>query len=128
MTTAFWCLFVIVVLPFVLAGVGGYYRIGQFGKADNNDPRAQAAQLEGAGARAYAAQANAWEALALFTPAVLVSHLAGVPASESAPWAIAFVVARLLHPVFYIMDLAPARSLSFLVGFVCVVALFVKSA
>ena len=128
MTTAFWCLLVIVVLPFVLAGIGGYFRGQQFGKADNNNPRAQAAQLEGTGARVYAAQANAWEALAMFTPAVLVAHLAGVPNSESAPWAMAFVVARLLHPAFYIMDIAIARSLAFLVGFVCVIALFVKAA
>lgn len=128
MTTPFWCLFAVIIIPIVLSGVGGYFRGKQFGSADNNQPRAQASQLEGAGARAYAAQANAWEALSMFTAAVLVAHLAGVPETEATPWAIAFVVARVLHPIFYIRDLAPARSLSFLVGMVCVVALFVKAA
>lgn len=128
MTTPFWCLLAVIIIPLVLAGVGGYFRGKQFGSADNNHPRAQAAQLEGAGARAYAAQANAWEALPMFIAAVLVAHLAGVPESEATPWAVAFVVVRVLHPIFYIRDLAPARSLSFLVGVVCVVALFVKAA
>lgn len=128
MTTPFWCLFVVVLIPFVLAAVGGYFRGQQFGQADNKNPRLQAAQLEGAGARAYAAQENAWEALAMFTAAVLVAHLSGVPSSEAAPWTIAFVAARIFHPIFYIMDIEKLRSLSFLVGFVCIIGLFVKAA
>jgi uncharacterized MAPEG superfamily protein len=128
MTTPFWCLLAAVLLPILIAFSGSFYRAKQFGSADNNNPRAQAQKLEGAGARAYAAQANAWEALAMFTVAVLVSHLAGVPESEAAPWAIAFVIARVLHPIFYIRDLAPLRSASFLVGMVCIIALFVKAA
>ena len=50
-----------------LAGVGGYFRQANLGAVDNENPRTQAALLEGAGARAYAAQANAWEAVALFS-------------------------------------------------------------
>jgi uncharacterized MAPEG superfamily protein len=128
MTTPFWCLFVVVLIPYVLAGVGGYFRGKAFGEADNKNPRAQAARLEGPGAHAYAAQANAWEATAVFTAAVFTAHAAGVPAASAAPWTIAFVVARVLHPVFYLMDQDKLRSLSFLAGFVCVIALFVKAA
>lgn len=128
MTTPFWCLLVVVFLPYVLAGVGGYLRGKEFGIADNKNPRAQAAQLQGTGARAYAAQANAWEATTVFTAAVVVAHLAGVPAASAAPWTIAFVVARVAHPVFYILDQEKLRSFSFLAGFVCVIALFVKAA
>ncbi len=128
MTTPFWCLFVVVLLPYVLAGVGGYFRGKEFGDADNKNPRAQAARLEGTGARAYAAQANAWEATAVFTAAVFTAHLAGVPEASAAPWTIAFVVARVLHPTFYILDQDKLRSVAFLAGFVCVIALFVKAA
>jgi len=128
MTTPFWCLLVVVFLPFVLAMVGGYYRGQQSGGGDNKNPRVQAARLEGAGARAYAAQANAWEALAMFTAAVMVAHLTGVPPAEAAPWAIGFVVARLLHPIFYIIDQDKLRSGSFMLGLVCIIALFVKAA
>ena len=128
MTTPFWCLVVVVFIPYALAGTGGYFRGKAFGTADNKDPRAQAAKLEGTGSRAYAAQANAWEATAVFTAAVVTAHVAGVAPESAAPWTITFVVARILHPIFYIMDQDKLRSLSFLAGFVCVIALFVKAA
>ena len=113
MTTPFWCLFAIVLLPFILSFAGAYYRGKECGSTDNAHPRAQIAKLDGQGvaARAYAAQANAWEALAMFSAAVFVSHLAGVPASEASPWAIAFVVVRVLHAVCYIRGLATPRSI-----------------
>ena len=57
-------LFVGALLPIALSWVGGYYRMQQFGSVDNKHPRVQSAGLEGAGARAVAAQSNAWEALA----------------------------------------------------------------
>ena len=50
---------IVALLPYVLAGVGGYFRRTNLGTVDNDNPRGQAALLEGAGARAYAAQANA---------------------------------------------------------------------
>jgi uncharacterized MAPEG superfamily protein len=128
MTIPFWCLVIIVFVPIVLAGLGVRYRGQEFGTADNKHPRLQAQQLTGVGARAYAAQANAWEALAMFSVAVLVSHLAGVTAAEAAPWTIGFVVVRLLHAVFYITDQDKLRSGAFLVGMVCIVALIVKAA
>ena len=128
MTTPFWCLLVVVFIPLVLAAIAGYHRGQQFDVADNKNPRAQAAQLQGTGARAYAAQANAWEALMMFTAAVMIAHLAGVPASEAAPWTIGFVVARLLHATFYIIDQDKLRSASFLLGLVCIITLFVKAA
>ncbi len=128
MTTPFWCIAAVLLLPLLLAFTGGYYRGKAFGTADNKNPRAQAAKLEGPGARAYAAQANAWEAAILFSAAVLTTHAAGLPADAAAPWTIAFVVFRVLHGVFYIQDIDKARSLAFLGGVVCIVALFVKAA
>lgn len=128
MTVPFWCLVVVMFMPFLLAGAGGYFRGQAFGTADNKEPRIQAAKLEGTGARAYAAQANAWEALGMFAPAVLIAHAAGVPPASAAPWAIAFVVFRVLHAFFYIQDIDKARSAAFLGGLVCIIALIVKAA
>lgn len=128
MTTPFWCLMIVVFIPIVLAWVGGYYRTQQFGTLDNKTPRDQAARLEGAGARAAAAQANAWEALPMFTAAVLVAHLSGVPPETAAPFAIGFVVTRILHAAFYLADLDKARSAVFIAGMGCLVMLFVKAA
>lgn len=128
MATPLWCLFAVTLIPVVLALLGGYYRAQAFGKPDNKNPRAEVARLEGTGARVYAAQANAWEATTLFTAAVITSHLAGVTAASATPWAVAFVVFRVLHAGFYIGDLDSARSGAFLGALVCVIALFVLAA
>lgn len=128
MTTAFWCLFIVILLPFPLAFTGAYLRGKAFGSVDNKNPRTQIAALEGIGARAYAAQENAWEASVLFSAAVVISHLAGVNAAAAAPWAIAFVVFRVLHAIFYLSDIDLARSGVFIGGMACIVALFVLAA
>ena len=128
MTIPFWCVIVVIFIPFILAGFGGAARGKAFGAADNKEPRAQAAQLSGSGARIYAAQENAWEAAIMFTAAVLVTHAAGLPAATAAPWTIAFVVFRVLHAVFYAQDIDKARSGAFLGGLVCIIALIVKAA
>jgi len=124
MTTPFWCVLVVILIPYVLAGVGAYYKSRQFGTIDTHHPRAQAAALEGAGARANAAQLNAWEALPVFGLSVLIAHMAGADPAASAVASVGFVVVRILHAAFYIADLAPLRSVAFLVGIVCCVRLF----
>ena len=124
MTTPFWCLFIACVIPNVLAPIGGYFKGKQFGSLDNKNPRAQAAALEGAGARAAAAQSNAWEALAIFAAAVLVNHANGGDPGTSAVLAMVWVGARILHAVFYLADIATARSGVFVVAFGCAIALF----
>lgn len=116
MTTPFWCLLVVAAMPYVLAGVGGYLKIKQLGGLDNHHPRIQNTLLRGAAARAQAAQLNAWEALALFSAAVFVAHLAGADQRLSAIASVLFVVTRILHPIFYIGDLPPLRTGVFLVG------------
>lgn len=128
MTTPFWCVFAVLMLPFFLAAAGGYFRGKAFGTADNKNPRAQAARLEGPGARAYAAQANAWEAAIVFSAAVLTTHAAGLSAEAATPFTLAFVGFRVLHGIFYIQDLDKLRSLTFMGGMACVVTLFVKAA
>lgn len=128
MTTPFWCLLIAILLPYVLSTTGGYFRVRQFGSLDNKNPRAQQAALEGAGARVQAAQQNAWEALPVFTAAVLVAHLAGADPHRSAVAAVIFVIARVLHPIFYVTNVDALRSLSFLVGIASCVWLFVLAA
>jgi uncharacterized MAPEG superfamily protein len=126
-TTVLSCLLVAVLMPYVLSGIGGYHRTKQFGKADNNNPREQAAQLKGAGARAVAAQQNAWEALAVFTASLAAAFFAGVPAGSLALPAVIFVAARIAHAFFYVSDVATARSLSFLVATVMCLWIFGKA-
>ncbi len=128
MTVPLWSLVVVLFIPQGIAVLGDVYRWRMLGAIDNDDPRGQAERLDGAGARVYAAQANAWEALAMFTVAVFLAHLTGADAGASATAAVLFVVARLLHPVFYITGLSTLRSLSFLVGAGCCIWLIVLAA
>ena len=128
MTVPFWCLLVAALLPYPLAFLGGYFKQKQLGSVDNKNPRAQSAQLEGAGARCLAAQMNAWEALPVFAAGVFVAHLAGADPGRAALLSVVWVSARVLHAVFYLANLDVLRSLSFLVALGCAVSLFVISA
>lgn len=124
MTTPFWCLAAAVFLPYVWTGVGVYCKKQQFGSINFNEPRSQSAKLGGVGARAHAAQLNAWEALLVFASAVFVAHLAGANPSLSAIASMIFVGARVFHGVVYLKNIASLRSLCFILGFGCCLWLF----
>lgn len=124
MTTPFWCLLVVSLMPLMLSWVSGYFRKQQLGVVDNKNPRGQYSLLTGAGARAVAAQQNAWEALAIFSTAVFVAHLAGADAAKAALAAQIFVIARVLHALFYLVNKDILRSLAFMVGLGCCIWLY----
>jgi uncharacterized MAPEG superfamily protein len=128
MTTPFWCLFIAAVLPYVLSSLGGYFRVRQLGTLDNKHPRIQKMQLEGIGARVFGAEQNAFEILPVFAAAVLVSHLAGADAARAAQLSEAFILTRILHPILYAANQDMLRSVVFLAGLGCCIALFVISA
>ncbi|HEY4583260.1 MAG TPA: MAPEG family protein [Lysobacter sp.] len=122
---AYWCVFVAAVLPYVwtvLAKARGE-------RYDNRDPRAWlACQTDPRVSRANAAQLNAFEAFPAFAAGVVMADIAGVHEARIALLAVVFVVARVLHGVFYVRGIPQARSLAWLVGFVCVAALLVQAA
>jgi uncharacterized MAPEG superfamily protein len=118
------CLLLVVLMPYVLSGVGVAHKRRQFGSVDNNNPRAQSAQLTGTGARAVAAQQNAWEALAVFSASLLAAFFAEVEPDALVLPALLFVAARIAHAACYLADLASARSSSFFVGTVACLWIF----
>lgn len=128
MNALLWCLVITTFLPLALAGVGGVFRKREFGVLDNHLPRVQQQQMTGVGARMLGAQQNAWEAVMLFTPVVMITQFAGVDPVKAGITGIVFVVARLLHGLFYFADMDKLRSLSFIVGMVCLVRLVVLAA
>lgn len=128
MTVPFYCLVIVCFLPYVWGFASIPERQKQLGRIDNKDPRAQQAQLTGRGARAIAAHKNAFEAIAIFAPAVIVAHLAGADPAWSSRLAQIFVSARLLHGIFYLLDLDLLRTGIFGVGLACDVGLFVLAA
>ena len=121
MQTVIACLLIAVFMPIVCSWIGGYYRHTQLGKVDNKYPRLQAAKLEGAGHRAYAAQQNCWEALAVFAAALLALHISGVAIASAANLSLAFVVLRVIYIAAYLANQDYLRSSSFLGGFgICI--------
>lgn len=123
MRTAFWCVFTAGLLPILSvslakAGVKGY---------DNRNPREWLSRLTGWQQRANAAQQNAWEAFALFSVAVIVSALSNAPAAKVDLLALMFIGARIVYLACYLADLAALRSLVWLVGFGCTLAIFLAA-
>ncbi len=112
MSTALWCLLIAGLMPIICAG------ISKWGASDfdNASPREWLARQEGHRKRANAAQANSWEAFALFSTAVLVALHNNVDAQKLDNLAVFFIVSRVLFIAFYLMDRSTLRSLAWLAG------------
>lgn len=125
MPTAYWCLLIAAILPYVWVTLG---RAG-FAGYDNRDPRGwSAAQTHPRARRMYAAHLNAFEAFAPFAAGVLAAQAAGVDPGRIALLSVVFVVCRVLHGVFYLANVHALRSLAWLVGFGCALALLAQAA
>lgn len=125
MSIAYWCILIAAVLPyfwvaFAKSGAPGY---------NNKDPRGWVARQEGYRVRnAYNAHLNAFEAFPTFAAGVLMAQFAGVDPGQANLLAMAFVGFRILHGVFYLAAIALMRSLAWMGGFACTVALMVLAA
>jgi len=121
MNTVIACLLVLTILPVACAWIGGYYRQRQFGRVDNKEPRIQSSQLTGAGARAAGAQANSWEALGVFSAAVLAIAISEVGLERIATLALVYTALRIVYIPLYIGNLDALRSLVFVGGYgICI--------
>ena len=125
MAIAYWCILVAALLPYVWVFIAK-----QSGERYNNhDPRSwQDKQTNPRSRRANAAQLNGFESFPAFVAGVLMAQLAGVDPAMITKLALGFVVARILHGAFYVADAPSLRSLSWLVGMLCVLGLIVMAA
>ena len=125
MSIAYWCILIAAVLPFVWVGVA---KSGAPG-FNNKDPRGWVAKQESYRVRnAYNAHLNAFEAFPTFAAGVLMAQFAGVDPGHANLLAMAFIGFRILHGVFYIAAKAAIRSLVWMGGLACTVALMVLAA
>lgn len=127
MTLADACVLVACLLPIVCAGLAkskGFGKPRREGGFDNHDPRRWLLSLEGWQARANAAQQNSFEALPIFIAGVLIAERAQASPSLVGGLAVAFVVARIGYIGAYLADRASLRSLLWIVGLGCCIALF----
>ncbi|WP_458525624.1 MAPEG family protein [Onishia taeanensis] len=119
MPVIFHVLLGLALLPFLLAWLGAFFRVRQFGHLDNHTPRLQQAALGGMGARVQGAQANAWEALLIFSVVSFIAFASGLPMASLGGVALVFLALRLLHAALYIADFAWSRSVVFAAGMLC---------
>lgn len=126
MAIAYWCILITALLPYLWVFIAK--RSGE--RYNNRNPRAWLAKQDGnyKVQRANAAHLNAFEAFAPFAAGVVLAQLAGVDHGRIALLAVAFVVLRVLHGVLYIADVPLARSLVWMGGFACAIALLVSAA
>ncbi len=112
----------LIYLPFLVVG----FARAQVGY-DTQAPRAMFDKLPAYAQRATWAHQNAFETFMPFTAAALIAYVTGQTSELVAASAIAFVVARLFYPIFYILNVPVARSLMFGIGSLSTVILFTVS-
>lgn len=119
MTLAHWMVLAAACLPYltiILAKRGAAF--------DNDAPRSWLERQSGLRQRADWAHRNHFEAFAPFAAAIVLAQMARAPQGRIDLLAVAFVLLRLAYTGAYLAGHASLRSLLFLLGFLCVVGLF----
>lgn len=120
MALSFWMLLVAGLMPYATVGFAKFAG----GRYDNNHPRQWAAKLEGFRARAYAAHQNHFEFFPFFAAAVLVVEMRTGGNGIVNLLALTAVGARIAYTACYLTDRATLRSLCWMLGILCILALF----
>jgi uncharacterized MAPEG superfamily protein len=129
MTTPLWCVAIGCLLPYVwgiLAQAGRFKKVGR--TFDNKLPRVQQMEMTGWCARAYGAHNNAFEAIIVFAPAVIVATMTSADPVWMERLAIAWVGLRVAHGLLYIANVDIVRTLSFVAAYACAIGMFVLAA
>jgi uncharacterized MAPEG superfamily protein len=124
MTTAYWCVLVAALMPFLFTGIAKFSGPG----FNNRTPRDFQDRLDGMRKRAHWAHLNSFEAFPPFAAAVIIAHQLGAAQGRVDLLAVVFILARLAYGALYMADLATLRSLAWVVGLGCVVGLFAIAA
>ncbi|MBW4671873.1 MAG: MAPEG family protein [Cyanomargarita calcarea GSE-NOS-MK-12-04C] len=110
---------VLIYLPFLVVGYARA-RVGY----DTSAPRAMFDKLPPYAQRATWAHQNSFEGFMIFSAAALMAYVTKVNSTIAVYAAIAYLVARLLYSVFYILNIPLLRSLMFAIGSLSYATLF----
>ncbi len=107
------------------------YMVVAFGRVsigmDMNAPRAMFDRLPDYAKRATWAHQNSFETFTLFAAAALTAYVTNVASDKTSLYILAFLVARFLFSLFYILNLPFLRSPMWAVSMVCIASLFSAS-
>ena len=117
------CIFIAFLLPYIFIILAKVHAPGM----NNETPRVALAHLTGWKQRAFWAHQNAFEAFPPFAAGVILAQFIHGPSFAVNVMAVVFVIARILHGVFYISNHSLLRSLAWFVGIACVVGLFIAA-
>lgn len=113
---------VLVYLPFLLVAFARL-QVGY----DMAAPRAMFDKLPAYAQRATWAHQNSFESFMLFAAAALMAYVTQVDSTTAKGAVFAYIVARLLYSVFYVLNVPLLRSLMFAVGSAAIGTLMVLS-
>ncbi|MBP0597614.1 MAPEG family protein [Herbaspirillum sp. LeCh32-8] len=124
MPISYWCILIAGLLPFFTVA------IAKWGKRDfdNSEPRAWLEKQTGLRRRADYAHRNHLEAFPFFAAGVLVAQQVGAAQGSIDTAAMLFIAARVLYTALYLTDKPSARSAVWILGLLCVLALFAIAA
>jgi uncharacterized MAPEG superfamily protein len=120
MNLSYWCVLIAGILPAATVA------IAKWGKRDfdNSEPRRWLEQQEGLRRRADSAHRNHFEAFPFFAAGVLVAQQLNAPQDSINMLAVAFIVTRVIYTLLYLTDRATLRSMTWTIGFLLVIGLF----
>jgi uncharacterized MAPEG superfamily protein len=110
------CVLIAALQPYVCVGFAKFGAARSSVGYNNHAPRDTLSRLTGWAQRANWAQQNSFEAFPIFAAAVLMAHLAAVPAALIDQCAVVFVIARFAYLGCYLANLATLRSVVWFVG------------
>lgn len=90
-------------------------------------PRFYTDKLPDYARRANCAHQNSFESFILYAPAAILAYVTGQDSTAALLAVVAYLVARLLFSVFYILNVAPLRSLMFGIGSISIFSLYFMS-
>ncbi|NUN66096.1 hypothetical protein HCU40_15365 [Pseudanabaena biceps] len=94
---------------------------------DMNSPRAMFDRLPDYAKRATWAHQNSFEVFALFAAAALTTYVSDSASAQTSLYVLAFLAARFLFSLFYMLNLPWLRSPMWVISMVCIANLFSAS-
>jgi uncharacterized MAPEG superfamily protein len=124
MNLSYWCVLTAGIMPVATVGIAKWGRRDY----DNSEPRGWLEKQIGVRRRADSAHRNHFEAFPFFAAGILVAQQLHAPQHSIDMLAIAFIASRIVYTWLYLTDRSTLRSMSWFIGYLAVIGLFLIAA